>query len=101
MRLGDLIYYITKYTGIKYLVDKYHEHQGTKCKCEDRRKQLNKIKITRKWFSSMKKIIKNGSYFESQSVSHCLPENLKWCASYTQSTKNIVITNPALVVQKQ
>jgi len=48
MKLGDLIYYITKYTGIKYLVDKYHEHQGTKCKCEDRRKQLNKIKITRK-----------------------------------------------------
>ena len=48
MRLGDLIYYITKYTGIKYLVDKYHLYNDTKCKCDDRRKKLNKIKITRK-----------------------------------------------------
>tara|TARA_R110001592_G_scaffold266192_1_gene531895 strand:+ start:991 stop:1137 length:147 start_codon:yes stop_codon:yes gene_type:complete len=48
MRLGDLIYYITKYTGIKYLVDKYHEYQGTKCKCDDRRKKLNNFKISRK-----------------------------------------------------
>ncbi len=48
MRLGDLIYYITKYTGIKYLVDKYHDNRGTKCKCDDRRKKLNQIKITRK-----------------------------------------------------
>ena len=48
MKLGDLIYYITKYTGIKYLVDKYHEYQGTKCKCDDRRKKLNNFKISRK-----------------------------------------------------
>jgi len=48
MKLGDLIFYITKYTGIKYLVDKYHEYQGTKCKCNDRRKKLNSIKISRK-----------------------------------------------------
>ena len=25
MKLGNIIYYITKYTGIKYLVDKYHK----------------------------------------------------------------------------
>tara|TARA_R100001480_G_scaffold29531_2_gene40121 strand:+ start:89 stop:235 length:147 start_codon:yes stop_codon:yes gene_type:complete len=48
MRLGDLIYYITKYTGIKYLVDKYHLYNDTKCKCDDRRKKLNNIKILRK-----------------------------------------------------
>ena len=27
MKLGDLIHYITKYTGIKYLVDKYHTYK--------------------------------------------------------------------------
>jgi hypothetical protein len=48
MRLGDLIYYITKYTGIKYLVDTYHEYRGTKCNCNERRKKLNQIKISRK-----------------------------------------------------
>ena len=49
MKLGDLIYYITKYTGIKYLVEKYHIYRGTKCKCDQRRKSLNNIKIKRKW----------------------------------------------------
>ena len=49
MKIGDLIYYITKYTGIKYLVEKYHIYRGTKCKCDQRRKSLNNIKIKRKW----------------------------------------------------
>ena len=30
MKIGNIIYYITKYTGIKYLVDKYHKFRGTK-----------------------------------------------------------------------
>tara|TARA_R100000935_G_C2740002_1_gene125484 strand:- start:248 stop:394 length:147 start_codon:yes stop_codon:yes gene_type:complete len=47
MRLGDTIYYITKYTGIKFIVDTYHKIAGTKCKCDDRRNNLNKIKIKR------------------------------------------------------
>ena len=47
MRLGDLIFYITKYTGIKYLVDTWHEIKGTKCECENRRNKLNEIKIDR------------------------------------------------------
>ena len=47
MKLGDLIYYITKYTGIKYLVDKYHTLMGSKCNCDNRRKSLNNIKIKR------------------------------------------------------
>ena len=48
MKLGDLIYYITKYTGIKYLVDSWHKYYGTKCNCDDRRKKLNRLKISRK-----------------------------------------------------
>tara|TARA_R110000803_G_scaffold184320_2_gene246677 strand:- start:1035 stop:1175 length:141 start_codon:yes stop_codon:yes gene_type:complete len=44
MKLGDIIYYITKYTGIKYLVDQYHKARGTKCKCDERRNSLNNIK---------------------------------------------------------
>ena len=37
--LGNIIYYITKYSGIKYLVDKYHKLRGTKCDCNNRRKK--------------------------------------------------------------
>ncbi len=47
MKLGDLIYYITKYTGIKYLVDQWHKWRGTKCNCPERRQALNNIKIKR------------------------------------------------------
>ena len=47
MKLGDLIFYITKYTGIKWLVDKYHKIRGTKCNCDKRRKKFNEIKIKR------------------------------------------------------
>ena len=47
MKIGNIIYYFTKYTGIKYLVDKYHKLRGTKCDCNNRRKKLNEIKIDR------------------------------------------------------
>ena len=47
MKLGNLIHYITTYTGIKWLVDKYHNYWGTECKCNQRRKKLNEIKIER------------------------------------------------------
>ncbi len=47
MRLGDIVYYITKYTGIKWMVNKYHKIKGTECKCDERRKKWNKIKINR------------------------------------------------------
>lgn len=47
MRLGDIVYYITKYTGIKCLVETIHKLKGTKCKCDSRRKDWNKIKINR------------------------------------------------------
>jgi hypothetical protein len=47
MKLGDIIYYITKYTGIKYMVETYHAFKGTKCKCDERRKKFNEIKIKR------------------------------------------------------
>ena len=53
MKLGNVIYYITKYTGIKWVVDKYHNHWGTDCGCDDRRKKLNEIKIER-WQSLFK-----------------------------------------------
>ena len=47
MKLGDIIFYITKYTGIKWMVDKYHKYKGTKCKCPEKREALNNIKIQR------------------------------------------------------
>jgi hypothetical protein len=47
MKLGDLIYYITKYTGIKWIVKKYHKIRGTECGCDERRKKWNEIKIKR------------------------------------------------------
>ena len=45
MKLGDIIYYITKYTGIKYIVETFHAFKGTKCNCDKRRKKLNKLKL--------------------------------------------------------
>ena len=47
MKLGDIVFYITKYTGIKWLVDKYHNYMGTECNCDKRRKDWNEIKIKR------------------------------------------------------
>tara|TARA_R110000803_G_scaffold114357_2_gene182826 strand:- start:789 stop:935 length:147 start_codon:yes stop_codon:yes gene_type:complete len=47
MKLGDLIYYISKYTGIKFIVEKYHIFRGSKCNCDKRRKNLNDLKIKR------------------------------------------------------
>jgi|TARA_R110000796_G_scaffold93044_1_gene197442 hypothetical protein len=47
MKLGDFIYYITKYTGIKFIVEKYHTFMGSKCNCDKRRKDLNDLKIKR------------------------------------------------------
>jgi len=47
MKLGNFIYYITKYTGIKFFVEKYHSFKGTKCNCNNRRKKLNDLKIKR------------------------------------------------------
>jgi len=43
MKLGDLIYYITKYTGIRYIWKKIYPS----CKCDQRRKKYNEIKINR------------------------------------------------------
>jgi hypothetical protein len=47
MKIGDIVFYITKYTGIKWLVNKYHNYMGTKCNCDKRREDWNKIKIKR------------------------------------------------------
>ena len=41
MKLGDLVYYITKYTGIRYVWKKIYPG----CKCDERRKKWNKIKL--------------------------------------------------------
>lgn len=43
MRLGDIVFYITKYTGIKAIVDWYSKVTGKDCGCEERRKEYNKI----------------------------------------------------------
>lgn len=49
MRLGDIIHTITKYTGIKFLVNlvvvKWLGYES--CGCEERRKKFNQIKISR------------------------------------------------------
>jgi hypothetical protein len=39
MRLGDLVYYITKYTGIRWVVKKIW---GDDCGCDERRIRWNK-----------------------------------------------------------
>ena len=49
MKLGDLIYYITKYTGIKALVYWYSKYTGKDCGCDERRKKLNKVNGIKRW----------------------------------------------------
>jgi len=41
MRLGDLVYYITKYTGIRYVYKKIYPD----CGCDDRRNNWNDIEL--------------------------------------------------------
>lgn len=43
MGLGDLVYYFTKYTGIRWLYKKIVPG----CRCDERRKEWNSIKIIR------------------------------------------------------
>lgn len=43
MRLGDLFYYFTYYTGINFIWKKIYPN----CKCEQRRKDWNDINIKR------------------------------------------------------
>jgi len=42
MKLGDIIYYFTKYTGIKFLVDFFIKIFQKDCGYEKRREKLNK-----------------------------------------------------------
>ena len=42
MRLGDFIYYITKYTGIRWVVKKIF---GNDCGCDQRRDKYNDIDL--------------------------------------------------------
>ncbi len=46
--LGDLIYYITKNTGIHWMTKKISKLLGFEnCGCDERRKKFNQIKINR------------------------------------------------------
>lgn len=46
MKLGDLVYRITKYTGIKWLVKKVTKFYGIDdCGCDRRREEWNDIEI--------------------------------------------------------
>ena len=45
MRLGDLVYYITYYTGIYWLVKKISKALGKDCGCDKRRDEWNDIDL--------------------------------------------------------
>lgn len=45
MKLGDLIYYITFYTGIYWLVKTISKALGKDCGCDKRRSEWNDINI--------------------------------------------------------
>lgn len=45
MGLGDLVYYITKYTGIRYIVKKISKLMGKDCGCDKRRNDWNDIQL--------------------------------------------------------
>ena len=45
MGLGDLLFYFTKYTGIRYIVKRISKLMGKDCGCDERRSKLNNIKF--------------------------------------------------------
>lgn len=47
MRLGDLVFYITKYTGIRWLVKAVSKKLGRDCGCDQRREEWNNFKFDR------------------------------------------------------
>ena len=47
MRLGDLVFYVTKYTGIRWLVKKISKWLDFDCGCDKRRNDWNEITIDR------------------------------------------------------
>ena len=45
IKLGDLVYYITYYTGIHWLVKKISKALGKDCGCDKRRDEWNDIDL--------------------------------------------------------
>jgi hypothetical protein len=45
MGLGDLVFYFTKYTGIRYIVKKISKLRDRDCGCDERRNKWNNIKF--------------------------------------------------------
>jgi len=46
MKLGDLVFYITKYTGIRWLVKRVTKSLGVEdCGCDRRREEWNDIDL--------------------------------------------------------
>ena len=45
MKLGDLVYYITYYTGIRWIVKKISKALGKDCGCDKRRDEWNDIDL--------------------------------------------------------
>ncbi len=41
MKLGDLVYYITYYTGIRWIVKKISKALNKDCGCDERQRKLN------------------------------------------------------------
>jgi hypothetical protein len=41
--LGDLVAFITKYTGIQWFFNKLHIITGFECGCQKRRRKLNRM----------------------------------------------------------
>ncbi|MGI9555189.1 MAG: hypothetical protein ACR2M6_04355 [Vampirovibrionia bacterium] len=45
MKLGDLMYYFTYYTGIHWIVKKISKAVGKDCGCDKRREEWNDIDL--------------------------------------------------------
>ena len=45
MGLGYLVFYFTKYTGIRYIVKRISKLMGKDCGCDERRNKWNNIKF--------------------------------------------------------
>jgi hypothetical protein len=86
MKLGDLIHYFTKYTGIKALVDWYSKYTDTDCGCDECRSKLNNIKGIRRWEGKIKTI---GRHLERVKVQALLTKSIFLFAIFTLNALTI------------
>ena len=91
MKLGDLVYYITYYTGIRWVWKKINPN----CDCDKRREEWNDIDLDL-WKQNTEN---NGGSLKLMLKVSYQKNNISSCAYFIRSTINTNTQNPVAVTQ--